>query len=247
MPSSEPPYPAPTRFARFAAIAAILALLLGSFSVLQRPPVAAGAVNLLANPGFELDADADGRPDAWSTGNLLTRSSTSTHGGAFAGRFQSTANKGQTSYQQVGVVAGAAYDVAGWVSIPTTSDAFTFQLKVQWRSGSGQLGSVVLRKYTDDTAGAWQEVTASLTAPSGATGARVQLIAAKLNATIYVDDLFFGASGGTPPEPTPPEPPAAGNTLVNAGFETDANGDTRPDGWTTNPSFARSSTVVHGG
>jgi hypothetical protein len=35
--------------------------------------------------------------------------------------------------------------------------------------------------------------------------------------------------------------------MVNTGFELDANGDSRPDGWTVNAAFVRSSAVVHGG
>lgn len=34
--------------------------------------------------------------------------------------------------------------------------------------------------------------------------------------------------------------PATGNLLVNSGFEADANGDTRPDGWSSNARFTRS-------
>ena len=57
--------------------------------------------------------------------------------------------------------------------------------------------------------------------------------------------------GGTPPPPPPPPPPP-GNLLLNSGFEVDANGDTRPDSWTIDPSsaaavFSRSAEQVHGG
>lgn len=218
-PAVPPPEPSilgisrsPLAIARAAAIVATLALVIGSFSLLDRLPGTAGAVNLLANPGFELDADGNGRPDAWSNGNLFTRSNGAAHGGTFAGRFLSTANKRQTSYQQVSVAGGGAYDVSGWVNIPTTGDAFTFQLKVQWRAGSGQLGSVVLRRYTDDTAGAWQEMSGSLVAPAGATTARVQMLAGSLNATVYVDDFSFMA--GDEPPPPPPGPP---NTTITSG------------------------------
>jgi hypothetical protein len=51
--------------------------------------------------------------------------------------------------------------------------------------------------------------------------------------------------GGTPPPPPPPPPP--GEKMTNVGFELDANGDTRPDDWTVNAAFTRSSDVVHGG
>jgi len=47
--------------------------------------------------------------------------------------------------------------------------------------------------------------------------------------------------GGTSP------PPPATNLLRNGGFELDANGDGRPDSWTSNPRMTRSAAVVHGG
>lgn len=67
----------------------------------------------------------------------------------------------------------------------------TFQLKVQWRSGSSSLATVIIRKLTDDTAGAWQQVTGSLTAPAGATSARVIQAAGSLNGTIHADEFSF--------------------------------------------------------
>jgi hypothetical protein len=55
--------------------------------------------------------------------------------------------------------------------------------------------------------------------------------------------IYEFAPGGS--EPPPPPPP--GQKMTNLGFELDANGDTRPDSWTTNTAFTRSSAVVHGG
>jgi photosystem II stability/assembly factor-like uncharacterized protein len=42
-------------------------------------------------------------------------------------------------------------------------------------------------------------------------------------------------------------PPSTSNLLRNGGFELDANGDGRPDSWTSNPRMTRSAAVVHGG
>jgi hypothetical protein len=47
--------------------------------------------------------------------------------------------------------------------------------------------------------------------------------------------------------PTPTNIPSASNLLKNASFELDANGDNRPDNWTSNSKFTRSSAVVHAG
>lgn len=158
------------------------------------PPPPPPSGNLLTNGGFESDANADGRPDGWTLNNNFARSAALAHGGAFAGRWQSTKNNGPSNHQQVNVTGGARYAVDGWVNAPVTADKFTFQVKVQWRSGSSVLGTVVVRKLTDDTVGAWQQVTGSFVAPAGATSARVIQAAGSLNGTIYVDDFSFAAA-----------------------------------------------------
>jgi PKD repeat protein len=152
------------------------------------------ATNLLVNPGFELDADNNTRPDGWTTNKHFARSNTVVGAGSFAGRWQSTSNNGPSSYQQVNVAAGAQYTFTGMVNAPTTSDAFTFEIRVLWRNASGALGSTLVRRWADDTAGAWQSVSASLTAPAGATIARVQMKAGSLNGTVYVDEFRFAPS-----------------------------------------------------
>jgi PKD repeat protein len=152
---------------------------------------ASSSGNLLQNAGFE-QADGSNRPVAWKTSNTFTRSSDAVHGGAFSGRLAAS-NGGASTQQDVPVIGGGTYVLAGWVNMPTTSDSFKFNVKVQWRSGSGNIGSVVVRKFTDDNGGSWQVFSSSpLTAPSGATVARVQLVANSLIGPIYLDDLTFG-------------------------------------------------------
>lgn len=87
------------------------------------------------------------------------------------------------------VTAGTKYTFSGWVNGPTTADAFTFEIKVLWRTASGAINGTVIKKYTDDTAGAWQQVTGSAVAPAGATIARVQMTTGSLATTVYVDDF----------------------------------------------------------
>jgi PKD repeat protein len=149
--------------------------------------------NLLTNGGFEL-ADGSNHPTGWKVINSFTRSSAIlAPEGSFTGLHASTANAGWNVYQQVPVTAGQRYDFSGRVNIPATADTFTFVLKVQWRGASTT--TVVLKKYTDDTAGAWQAVSAaSLVAPVGATSARIQMVPASLNGSVYVDDFVFSTS-----------------------------------------------------
>jgi hypothetical protein len=40
----------------------------------------------------------------------------------------------------------------------------------------------------------WMEIAAELTAPSGATTARVMMVVSSLSATIYVDDFSLASS-----------------------------------------------------
>jgi PKD repeat protein len=172
----------------------------GSHSVtkavsVSEPP--SGGSNLLANPDFETDANNDTRPDAWTSNNNFSRAVGAGRNGSAAGRWQSTTNNGPSSYQQVEVSAGTTYAVSGWVNAPTTADAFTFEIKVLWRNSSGAISSTVVKKYTDDTNGAWQQVSGSVAAPAGATLARVQMVTGSLNATIYVDDFSFAVLSGS--------------------------------------------------
>ncbi len=188
--------------------------------------------NLLTNAGFELDANGDSRPDSWSSTSRFTRSNTVVHGGSYAGKHAATDNSSYTVSQTVpNLTAGSAYNFSGWVNIPSTSDTFSFKLYIAWKDSSGTtISYTTLKTYTGATG--WNNARASLVAPAGTTQARVRMEASSLNATIYVDDFVF--------KPTV-------NSLTNAGFELDANGDSRPDSWSSTSRFTRSNTVVHGG
>jgi len=129
-------------------------------------------------------------------------------GGSFAGRWQGTANKSASSYQQLAVTAGATYLFSGWVNAPPTADAFTFEFQILWRSGGKVLGTASIARYTDDTAGLWQEAAGAAIAPAGATAARIKMQAGSLGTTLYVDDLSFGLAGGAGPTPTPSPTPS---------------------------------------
>ncbi|HZG69482.1 MAG TPA: hypothetical protein VEZ12_22300, partial [Herpetosiphonaceae bacterium] len=179
--------------------------------------LSAAAPNLLQNPGFELDANADGRPDSWTSNSRFTRSSTVKRSGSYAGRFRATDNSGTTISQTIASLApGAAYTFAGWVNIPSTGDAFTLKLEVRWRNASGS----TIRTDTVKTYGntspqnVWDQATKSMVAPTGTTSAQVRMVVSSLNATIYVDDFVFqGASSpSATPTPAPVQTPTATQT-----------------------------------
>ena len=206
------------RRARFAGVA-LPALVLVGLAAGHLAPVHSAINNALANPGFELDATADSRPDSWSSSPYLSRSATQVRGGSFAGRWQSTSNKTASSYQQLVVTAGATYAFSGWVNAPTTADAFTFEFQIVWRSGAKVLGTASIKRYTDDTAGLWQEAAGATVAPAGATAARIKMLAGSLGTTLYVDDLSFGLASAEPaptPTPTPAPTPNDGDPVLIA-------------------------------
>ncbi len=155
-------------------------------------PVGPGG-NMLANPGFEVDGNADGTPDSWTPWVNFTRSNAAVHGGSFAGRFQATDNSdGKTDQRVLNLTAGTTYQLSGWVNIPATTDAFTLRVQVRWMDAAkNTIATSTVKTYTAATAG-WNQVTGSLVAPAGTAMADVKLTVLNLNATIYVDDFSFG-------------------------------------------------------
>jgi hypothetical protein len=146
----------------------------------------------LTNLGFELDANGDTRPDAWTTNPAFTRSSAVVHGGSFAGRHASASDVAYNVYQLAnGITAGTTYAFSGWINIPTTADTFTFEIQARWRGAGGAIVTQELVSRTTSTNGAWVQVSANATAPAGATSVRVTMKLKSLNGTIYVDDFSF--------------------------------------------------------
>jgi hypothetical protein len=151
------------------------------------PPVDCPAVDLLANGSFELDEDADGKPDSWSATRHFRRSDDVVHNGSFSGRWLGAANGDGASHQRRAVTPGARYAFSAWVNVPRTDDQFTFTISLQWRSSTGVLGSSVVRIFRDDTAGDWVRVSGLVDAPAAATRVRVSMAATSLRGPIYVD------------------------------------------------------------
>ncbi|HEX6289297.1 MAG TPA: SdiA-regulated domain-containing protein [Herpetosiphonaceae bacterium] len=162
-------------------------------SITAAPPPPPPGANLLLNPGFELDANNDGKPDNWSTHSQFTRSASAAHSGSYSGRFFAADNSGATIKQAINnIFAGTTYNLGGWVNIPPTGDTFSFRLKVRWRDASNNaLRTDTLQSFTGSTGGAWTQVARSATSPAGTVRAEVLLVTSNLNATIYVDDFGF--------------------------------------------------------
>jgi hypothetical protein len=149
------------------------------------------ASNLIVNGRFELDANADSRPDNWTSSARFTRSTAAVHGGTYSGRHFATNNPNYNISQIVGgITAGRSYQFAAWTNIPTTSDTFTYRLVLIWRNAGGStLRTDIVRTYTASTSGAWNLTSNTYTAPANAASVNVQMQVTSLNATIYADDF----------------------------------------------------------
>ncbi len=176
------------------------------------PPTSTPVPNLMANPGFEIDANSDGRPDNWSRNASFTRTTAAVRSGSYAGRHLSTTNANYTLNQVInGLAAGQNYGFSGWVNVPATSDSFTFRLQVRWRNSSnGTIRTDTVATFTGATGG-WAPTAATLTAPAGTTNAQILMAVSSLSATIYVDDFVFQAAQ---PAATSTPPPTATATIT---------------------------------
>lgn len=150
-----------------------------------------GPTPVILNPSFEIDINNDGKPDSWSSSANFTRSSESFQDGIFSGKFLITNNSGKTISQTVtNVTAGTLYDFSGWVNIPPISDTnFSITYQIVWKnSGGSKLGISVIRIFNAQTSG-WENAVASLTAPTGATKATLQIVVKSLTGSIFVDNI----------------------------------------------------------
>jgi hypothetical protein len=162
-----------------------------SWEVVSAPPPSS---NLLSNASFEADADANGIPDAWGTNAKFTRSSAiAARDGSFVGRHLATNDSGYVVFQQVAASAGVTYDFSGWANVPTTSDAFTMNIRLRWMNGGSTISTTTIDSVTASTGG-WSAVSGSRTAPAGTTAVRVMMAIQSLNATVYVDDFSLVAA-----------------------------------------------------
>jgi hypothetical protein len=157
------------------------------------------ATNLLKNPGMEWDDNDDGAVDAWSLNAGALRMAGPKHAGLYSLKLGAAAAPptGEQTYsinqKASGVLAGNQYVVSGWLDIPTTANTVNTTLQVQWLNSAGAaIGSPALVKaYIDDTVGVWNSASKTLTAPTGATSAKVMLVQGNPYAAAYVDDVVF--------------------------------------------------------
>ena len=157
-------------------------------SIAAAPPPPPPGGNLLVNGDFE-GGTLGAPPPGWSTSANFTKSNANQHGGSFSGRHLSAADAGYTIEQTVNASAGETYDVTAWANPIVTADAFTVNFKIQFRTNTKAISTVVIGKVTKRTVAGWDDYVATLVAPAGTTRARVFMVVSSLRTTVYVDDL----------------------------------------------------------
>ena len=186
------------------------------------PPVSTADANLIPNPGFETDSDANGVPDCWTlTGygaNTPTWAHTAdAHSGSFAehlviGSWTSGDRKAVTAFDQgtcaPTVVPGRSYHASEWFT-STAPVRFVAYL----RNAAGNWAFWAQSPYTP-AASAWTHAEwTPPPVPAGATAISLGL-ALSTNGSASFDDLDLRL-----------------NLIPNPGFETDADANGVPDCW----------------
>jgi hypothetical protein len=157
------------------------------------PPPPPPGGNLLENGDFEA-GPLGSAPAGWTTNPRFTTSNAEVNGGAFSGRHEATDGAGYTVEQRVDVTSGQQYSFDAWANWVGGTDKFSVIIKLQWRTANRALTTVTLAKVNKPSGPGWNEYSVTgLTAPPGATIARVFMKVSSLNTTVYVDDIVFAA------------------------------------------------------
>lgn len=143
---------------------------------------------LLSQGGLDNDSNGDGRPDGWWSLSRFTSSSEQVLSGARAGRAESDGTSfapGQTAGR---VSAGAMYHVTGWANVPLLSDV-TIRMSVRWRRSDGTAISLDEVAVRNGATPGWVQIGGSVTAPSGATRANLEVRLVGLRGVMYLDQF----------------------------------------------------------
>ena len=194
--------------------------------------------NLLQNPGFE--NWTGGNPDNWSHDNGITVEqcsvADSVHSGTYSARVTLTTQTQSNAdfySDEVSVNAGTQYEVSFWIF--DDDPAGKARLVVMWYDSNHNDLSTDYTIYSGDS-NEWQHIIDTLTAPTNAAYARLDIrfydVSSNWNgeALFYVDDAsFIALSTNRPPSISnisysPTEPTSNDDVTVTADI-TDPDGD----------------------
>ena len=155
-------------------------------SIAAAPPPPPPGDNLLVNGDFE-SGSLGTAPPGWTTNANFTTSGSGKTGNS--GQHLSSADAGYKVEQTVAATAGETYGVTASANPTVTTDTFSIVIKVQFRTNSKALTTVVIGKVNKRTPGGWNDYSATLLAPAGTTSARVSMVVTSLKTTVHVDDI----------------------------------------------------------
>jgi hypothetical protein len=153
----------------------------------------------IANGGFE-----DGLAPWLKVGGELSLVSSPVRSGHAAGALTSTTTSTKWAYQVVSVSPGETYEFAGFLRPGAgVSEAY---LRISWYTSADGSGSALGNTDSDVRLSGPQAdfvylTTGPVSAPSSANSARVRAMmapAGAATAVLYLDDMAFGPSAGTP-------------------------------------------------
>ncbi len=154
--------------------------------------ITATNVNLIANGGFGVDRDQDGRPDEWSENPAFSKSGEEFDSGATSGKHEPAAANYSIRQTLRGISPGETYHFTGRVNIPDTADDFRFRLRMVWfGANGGAISTSPIDSFNTDTNGNWVDVENDVTAPAGAVTGRIIMSVdvglSGLSATVFAD------------------------------------------------------------
>lgn len=144
--------------------------------------------NLIRNPGFEVDANADGMPDEWAAQTSLTSElvESDKHEGKVALAITGEGPDAASLLVQrgLGVKGGQKYRLSAWVR--SASPDAEFRIYVEWVLGDKWLGKVL--PWTKGN-GEWQQVSVEFEATPDPQGGAYTVVQARGAGTVYFDDV----------------------------------------------------------
>jgi CSLREA domain-containing protein len=144
--------------------------------------------SLLSQGGLDADNNGDGRPDGWWLMSRFTSTTETVLSGPRAGRAESDGTSFTPGQAFSRVNAGAAYHLTGWVHVPRASDV-TVRMGIRWRRSDGtsiRFDEVAVRNGSSP---GWVQLSATRTAPSGASQGNLEIRLVGLRGVMYLDQF----------------------------------------------------------
>jgi DNA-binding beta-propeller fold protein YncE len=157
--------------------------------------VRGGPPNLVANPGMEVDEDANGIADIWSDDPGGSRSQDTARSGENSMRLEGLPDGVVVDQQLPSIDPERTYTIAFWVNVPRTDRPFTLRARIRWRDAAGT--SVGFQKITTveaSTAG-WEKLLSTIRSPARASSANIAFALEGEGAVVYIDDVLLIPAG----------------------------------------------------